>query len=301
MQNDALSWEDLRVLLAVSRGKSFLAAGRALGLSTSTVARRVSVLEKHLGARVVQRTAAGTTIEASAGALVELGERIEAELAVTARDVRAEPARLAGVVRVAVGEGFVKLVAGIAATFRREHPETLFELTSEVRVADLPKREADLALRTVKPTSAAVVSRKLGELHYALYASDEYLRRTRIARTARLSRNDFAEHDFVVYEGALARQPEIRWLRDRGAARFPFRASNTDGIVEGCIAGQGIAALPALLASASQSLRRIHTEDELPRKPVLLAMHRDLKTVPRIRAFADVLATELSRVLLPRG
>lgn len=91
MKTAALSWEDLRVLLAVCREKSFLAVERELGLSTSTVAKRVSVLETHLGARVVRREASGATLEPAAMPLGDLAERIEAELAFTARDVKAVP------------------------------------------------------------------------------------------------------------------------------------------------------------------------------------------------------------------
>jgi DNA-binding transcriptional LysR family regulator len=101
----------------------------------------------------------------------------------------------------------------------------------------------------------------------------------------------------VIYEGVLERQPEIRWLRERGAARFPFRASTTDGVLEGCIAGQGIAALPALVADPVPAQRRIRVDAEPPSKPVFLAMHRDLRAVPRVRAFADVLAKEITRTL----
>jgi DNA-binding transcriptional LysR family regulator len=294
MQNENVRWEDLRVLLAVSRATSFLAAGRALGVSTSTVARRVSVLEEHLGVRLVRRGASGTTVEPGAAALVELAERIEKELAATARDVRAEPENLAGVVRISLGEGFVRFVSGVAAAFRREYPETLFELVAEQRVVDLPKREADIAIRTVKSASHAIVSRKLGELRYGLFAAEEYLRRS---GHARLSWESFPEHDFVIFEGFLERQPEIRWLRERGATRFPFRASTTEGVLEGCIAAQGIAALPTIMADPLPLLRRIPLSEEPPSKPVFLAMHRDMRRVPRVRAFVDVLENAARRVL----
>jgi DNA-binding transcriptional LysR family regulator len=294
MTSERVTWEDLRVLLAVSRATSFLGAGRVLGLSTSTVARRVSVLEAHLGAQLVRRGASGTTIEPSAQPLVELAERIESELAVTARDVRAEPEKLAGVVRVSLGEGFVRFASRVAASFRREHPETLFELVADQRVADLPKRQADLAIRTVKSTSDTVVSRKLGELGYGLFATDDYLRRS---QRARVSRENFAEHDFVIYEGFLERQPEVRWLRERGATRFPFRASNTDGVLECAAAGQGIAALPVVFADAAPVLRRVRMDEDPPSKPVFLAMHRDMRSVPRVRAFADALAKEATQAL----
>jgi DNA-binding transcriptional LysR family regulator len=297
MQNDSVTWDDLRVLLSVSRGASFLAAGRELGLSTSTIARRISALEAYVGAKLVRRAASGATMERGASGLVELAERIEAQLAVASRDLRAEPEKLAGTVRVSLGEGFVRSGARALSAFRREHPETLVELVAEPRVADLPKREADLAIRTVKSTSATIVSRKLGELRYGLYATDEYLRRT---RSARITRDDFARHDFVVYEGFLERQPEIRWLRERGATRFPFRASNTEGVLEGAAGGQGIAALPTLLADGVAALRRLRLEEDPPSKPVLLAMHRDMRTVPRVRAVADCLAAEFTRGLAPK-
>ena len=158
----------------------------------------------------------------------------------------------------------------------------------------MSKREADIAVRTVKSTSDTIVSRKLGALRYGLFASEEYLRR---ARSGRLSRENFADHDFVIYEGFLGRQPEIRWLRERGAARFPFRASNTDGMLEGCVAGQGIAALPTLMADAVPALRRLRLDEEPPSKPIFLAMHRDMRAVPRVRAFADVMARGVARTL----
>jgi DNA-binding transcriptional LysR family regulator len=99
----------------------------------------------------------------------------------------------------------------------------------------------------------------------------------------------------VIFQGLLERQPEIAWLRERGAARFPFRASSVDGIVEGTVAGQGIAALPTLVAAGIASLRRLRAEEDPPSKPVYLAMHRDLRSVWRVRAVADALAADLAR------
>jgi DNA-binding transcriptional LysR family regulator len=282
------------VLLAVARCESFLAAGQSLGMSTSTVARRVTLLEERIGTRLVRRAASGATLEPAASALVDLAERIEAELAVRTRDARS--VNHAGVVRVSLGEGFVRFVTHAVATFRRDHPETEFELVIEQRMADLPKREADVALRTSKSTSADVVSRKLGELRYGLFATDEYLRGARIPTAVK----DLSRHAFVGYEGVLSRQPEMQWLRDRGAKRFPVRATHTEGLLEACAAHQGIAALPLLLASTVPALRRVDVREELPSKTIFVAMHRDMRAVPRVRAFADLLAAESARALSAR-
>jgi DNA-binding transcriptional LysR family regulator len=225
---------------------------------------------------------------------VELAERIEHELAAASRDVRGAPEKLTGTLRLSIGDGFVRFVSRVAASFRREHPETFVEIVVERRLADLPKREADLALRTAKSTSVTIISRKVGELRYGIYGSEDYLRR---ARHARVSRDSFPEHDFVIFEGVLERQPEIRWLRERGATRFPFRTNSIDGILEGAVAGQGLAALPTLIADAVPTLRRVRLDEEPPAKPVFIAMHRDMRSVSRVRAFADVLANEVARVV----
>src|SRR4051794_23983805 len=105
MQND-LRLDDLRLLLAIQRSGSFLSAGKALGLATSTVARRLPGLETALGRPLVTRSAAGTLIEPDALPLVALAEQMELGLDALRRD-RPTTSKLAGVVRVSVSEGFV--------------------------------------------------------------------------------------------------------------------------------------------------------------------------------------------------
>jgi len=78
MQNEATPpWDDLRVLLAVHRQRSFLGAGKALGVSTSTASRRIEALEAALGRPLVHRSSAGTFLEPDALELVSLAEQIE--------------------------------------------------------------------------------------------------------------------------------------------------------------------------------------------------------------------------------
>ncbi|MFT3771456.1 MAG: LysR family transcriptional regulator [Minicystis sp.] len=294
MQSSAFSWDDLRVLLAVQRGGSFLAAGRALGVATSTVARRVSALEAHLGVRLVQRGAEGAIFEAASAPLLALAEQLERQLSLASRDVSADEARFAGKVRISAGEGFVPAAARVAAAFRAEHPETHVEIVADARLHDLARREADIGIRTARSRSDPLLVRRVGELRYGLYASAGYWAAHRAPRGRGL---DFARHDFVGYEGFLAQQPEMLWLAARGARRFPFLASNTEGLLAGALAGQGVAALPHLLAAEHPSLTRVRLDEDPPAKPVFVAMHRDLKKVGRVRALAEALGDALAEGL----
>src|SRR5688500_1194944 len=107
------AWDDLRVLLALHRERSFLAAGKALGISTSTAARRIDALEAALGRRVVQRTRSGTSIEPDALPLVALAEQLELGLSALRREQAQAEETLSGVVRLSVGEGFVRPVVAL--------------------------------------------------------------------------------------------------------------------------------------------------------------------------------------------
>ena len=296
MKPSELLWDDLRVLLAVSETGSFLAAGRRLGASTSTVARRVETLEAELGHPLVRRTADGAVLEAAAvelAALAALAASIRDRIVVVRRDLQHASGSMAGVVRVSLGSGFLTIVAEAVTTHRRKFPETSFELVVEERAADLTRREADVGLRTSQVGGEGVVMRRLGRLRYGLFASTAYLGGAGVAEEL----TDLAPYDFVGYEGPLDNQPPMKWLRDRGAIRFPIRASSTTAMIALISAGQGVGVLPIPVATEHAALRPLRYREEPPEKSVYLALHREGATVTRVRAFADVLVEVLGRRL----
>src|SRR4051794_8097757 len=142
------AWDDLRVLLALHRHRSFLAAGKALGVSTSTAARRIEALEQALGRPLVHRSSGGTSVEPDALELVALAEQIEIGLRAIRRDEGKQG--IGGTVRVSLSEGSLRPVTQILCELRRLHPELELEILSEIRLVDLARREADVAVRVSK-------------------------------------------------------------------------------------------------------------------------------------------------------
>jgi len=288
MQHPAVTWDDLRVLLAVQRHQSFLAAAQALGLSTSTVARRIEALEASLGRPLVQRSTAGTSVEADSWELVALAEQFELGLGSARRNDGAHGAStLAGSVRISVGEGFAGFLTELLCEFRRRHPETSVELIAETRLADLARREADLGIRVVRSPSKVLVERNLGVLHFGLYASETYVERR--LRAARLRPGEYQRHDFVGFDGAHRRLPQEQWLVAQGATRFPFRTNSDAVMLAAVVGGQGIAVLPDLLGRATPSLVRLEVDTRLPSLSPLLVFHKEARQVPRIRAVAHAI------------
>lgn len=283
MSNKLPAWDDLRVLLEVRRHGTFLAAGVALGMSTSTVARRVGALERELGRALVHRTSQGVRLEAEALELAALAEGFARSLATHRRDGGGDAA-YAGVVRVSVAEGFGVVAAEAAARFRREHPETFVEVISELRFVDLAAREADIGVRGGRSTSPALVDKPVGDAVVGLYASEAYLAKRLRARA--MGAGDYAEQDFVVEDETPRGRGPAQWLVQRGAVRFPFRSNSVEARLHAAKAGVGLVLCGVGEAPRHPELRRVRLDAPLPTLRFYLTMHRELRKTPRIRGVA---------------
>ena len=294
MQNEATPpWDDLRVLLAVHRQRSFLGAGKALGVSTSTASRRIEALEAALGRPLVHRSSAGTFLEPDALELVSLAEQIELGLRAIRRDEGKDP--ISGTVRVSVADGVIRPVTERLCELRRLHPALQLEILSENRLVDLARREADVALRSTKTSSAAVIQRLVGRARFGLYAAPSYIERR--LRGGRLKTSDFARHDFVGYDASLSQVTKSAWLVGHGAKSFVVRSNSDLAIVEAALQGQGITLMAESTAQPLLGLVRLEVDAELPSVPVYLAYHRDLRRVPRVRLVLDTLDSAIRDAL----
>jgi len=161
----AMDWDDVRVFLAVARKGSMRAAGRALGLSQPTIARRLAAFEATFGGQsLFDRLPEGLRLNAAGEQLVPEAERVEdAVLTLERRRAAASPV-LSGTVRVSTGE----CAAGFLARCLSGSPTTALpsgitlELVFAQQEANLARREADMALRHQPPESGDFYISKAG-------------------------------------------------------------------------------------------------------------------------------------------
>lgn len=281
---ETLSWDDLRVLLAVHRAGSLLAAGKTIGMSTSTTARRLDALEAATGRQLVHRSQSGTELNADALRLVQLAEGLEHGLDALRRD----KTMLAGTLRVSVPDGMAPALARALLAFRQQHPGVSLELVGENRMTDVAAREADIAVRLTRSTSSVLVEKRLGTLRFGLFGSADYVRRH--LPTGRLDPHDASLHSFIGLDVQWKDLPQERWLRALGAVRFVFRSSSMEAIAEAVHRGAGLAAFTTS-DPRTAGLVPVQTTTGTPSQPCYLVYHRDLRTQPHVRAAVTAIAS----------
>jgi DNA-binding transcriptional LysR family regulator len=290
-----MQWDDVRVFLALERLGSQQRAARQLGVDPTTIGRRLAALESDLGVRLFARTPEGAVVTAAGRRLVARAERMEAEALEAERELTASDSRLEGALRLTAPDGLLHaaLVPALSA-FRRDYPLLSLELRADTRVLDLSRREADVAVRLVRPKEPALVARRLGEFSSWLFASDQYLERHGTPRSLAA----LAAHDFIGFDASLDRLPQNRWLRRAlPEPRYVLRANTTLAQALACAEGNGIALLPAFVAAREPRLRRILPRLVGPRREVWAVTHSDLRDNARVRALLAWLPRALGESL----
>lgn len=275
-------WDDLRVFLILAREGSLTMAARRLGVSHPTVARRVRALEERIGARLFDRlpdrfvpTSAGEELLDDAEMMERAAESIgrrSAGLTDTAR----------GVVRVSAGEAMTTLLARHVGALRTTLREIEFELVTSHMLANLSRREADLMIREQVPDLADIVARKLGRVAYAIYAAPQ------LAPAGRPSRDRLRALPWIGFDEDHSYMPGQKLVTELLDGDKPATRTNNWLVVHEAVRfGAGLAVLPCYLGDTDGGLRRVGGILEDVAVEQWLLVHRDLRTLPRVRAVMD--------------
>jgi DNA-binding transcriptional LysR family regulator len=273
---DELDWDDLRYFLSAVRAKTLAGAARTMGVEHSTIGRRLTALERSLGASVVLRGPEGLRLTSYGEKLTPLVEVVERAVS----SVRELAASQRGRVRLAVPSGFTRLFTAGLAQLCTDHPGLSLELVSGSRPADLKKGEADLAIRSGPVVDQELVARKLCDAGFSLYASHAYLAR----RSSPPDPNDLAGHDVIAYDPSLAAVPAAQWVEERSHnATIVLRSREMIEMLAAACGGAGLAVLPCLLGDSEPTLRRL-TPHVLATRSLSIVWCREAKRSTHVRA-----------------
>jgi DNA-binding transcriptional LysR family regulator len=290
-RSEPLAWDDVRLFLALHRSRTVGAAGRVLGVDGSTVSRRLTALEAALGATLFERGRDGVRATAAADELLPAAEEIEGAFVRFAGTAAGFDRVGTGIVRIACPPDVAEVfVVPLLRELRRRHPGVRLDIDPGEALADLTRRDADLALRTVRPTSGELVVTRIATARWVLA---EPARRAR-AKPLR----DWGAIDWIGWGERRAGMPAARWLTTHAPAVEPVVRTDSLSLQLALVrSGIGAALFPepslvhyglraVALAPRLQEAARAWPRDEL-----YLVAPRALARVPRVRAVWDLLVS----------
>lgn len=287
-----MDWNFYASFREVMRQGSLSAAARVLGLTQPTVGRHVAALEAGLGVALFTRSAQGLTPTAAALDLLPRAEEMHAAAQAAARAVSGGPSGESGVVRLTASEiiGGVVLPP-ILADFREKHPGIVIELTLTNRNEDLLRRDADIAVRMVRPTQAALVARRIGSVGIGLFAHRRYAAAHSLPQTL----EDLADHPMIGFDRDDTAQRSIAGPDTPAITRetFAFRTDSDLAQLAALRAGFGVGGCQVGIAAEEPDLVPVLPGVVRFELEMWLAMHEDLRGVVRVRLMFEHLAAAL--------
>jgi len=274
-----VNWDDLRLLLAATRSATLSEAARSLGITQTTVSRRLVALEEQLGVRLVSRTSQGVAVTDVGRTVAAAAEDIELRVAALDRALLNRDDALEGRLRVTTIDMVAHYDAALFSSFTARYPGIELEVTASLSNRNLGRNEADVAIRWTNNPPAPLVGRRIGPVEYAVYGSRALV-------------------EEVGEDAALDAYPWVAWLRELDAVvtapwmrdctpphRVVARYDTALALHAACRAGIGVAFMPCRYAGPELVCLR-PTEPEF-QYGLWLLVHPDARAAARVRAFLD--------------
>jgi DNA-binding transcriptional LysR family regulator len=287
-----VDWDDLRYALAVARTRTLSGAAAALGVSHTTVGRRLRALEERLGARLFDATPDGFTLTIAGQDLVAVAERMEADTLSLEGRVLGRDERLTGALRVSSMELVFRVFRSAFVSFTERFPGVALTVTTSDDEVSLARREADVVLRLSNKPPEQLVGRRVGRLQFDAYAARSLVER--LGEDAPLG-----AYPWIHWDERLGMDWLDGWLATNApGATIALRVDVGGAAMHELIAaGVGVQFLACLEGDADPSLVRVGPLDPFASRELWVLTLPELRDTPRIRAFTDHMVESLRLAL----
>ena len=295
MNWDAISfdWNQVRAFLATAEEGTFSAAARVLRTTQPTIGRQIAELEDRLGVTLLERSVRGPRLTEAGETLLHHVRAMSDAAAMISMAAIGQSTEVSGKVRITASDMLaVGLIPRILSPLRKKAPGIRPEILPSNDIKDLLRREADIAVRHVRPEQPELIARHVGDLRTGLYGARTYFEEFGKPKSPR----DAADHAFIGIPGG---EGVLAALRNLGIplTQHSFVVTSDSGVViSGCLkAGFGMSLLPVALCDPEPDLERVLPDLPTPQIPIWLVTHRELQTSKRIRVVFDQLAHGLGQ------
>jgi len=276
------NWDDLKFVLAVANAGNVTKAAKELGVTHSTVSRRLSALEERMATRLFERLPEGFVPTIAGEEAVAAAKRMEAEILALDTRITAQDTELEGPLRVTAPQLLFQVqLAEIMQQFTERHPRIELEMVAANEKLSLHRREADIAVRVTDNPGETLFGRLATGQRRCYYMSRSFARRHRETieashDSARLSCVTFKWWGRGVPQEIRARYP---------SAYISLVADDMIALLAAVKAGMGVGRLPCFLGDPDPDLVRVPGMEPSRYLDIWVLTHPDLKNVARIRTF----------------
>lgn len=290
-RSTTFDWNRARAFLVTAEEGSLSAAARALNLAQPTLGRQVDALEGELGVALFERTGRGLRLTPAGHELLDHARLMGEGARALSLAAWGQAEALEGEVAISASDAYASyLLPPILARLHAAEPGIRIEVVVSNALSDLSRREADIAVRNVRPTEPDLIARKVRDAPARLYASSGYL--DRLGRLERVEEFTVAEFIEIDGQGSL-----MALLNSKGfaltEANFPYRCRNFTVMWEMVRRGMGIGILDERIGDADPAVDRAAPDFEPVSFPIWLVSHRDIARSRRMRVVFDALAEGL--------
>lgn len=286
----SLDATDLLLILTIVRAGTLAAAGKRMGVDQSTIFRALQRLEKRLGISLFDRLRTGSKPTEAAVVLAQHAERIEAEIEGARISAGSADGPAQGLVRISTTDVLLSgiVIPSLSELILRE-PLLAFETTVSYQLANLSKRDADIALRVTTKPPENMVGRSLGAVKEAVFGSKEGQKQI---KPLGLLKSNWIDLDDTVPNYLAS-----KW-RNRVApeSRVVLRASSIQTVFDSVVKGVGVAVLPVFMTRGRKDLVRLSENIQECEAQLWLLAHpgsRHLKRVSTVfRHMADTISLD---------
>lgn len=285
-------WNHLRAFLETAETGSLSAAARKLGLTQPTLSRQVAAIEQSLGVTLFERTGQAMVPTEAGLSLLEHARTMGSAAEELALAASGQSQAVEGLVSISASDAVATwLLPPVLQRLRTKAPGITVEVVTSNALSDLRRREADIAIRHVRPDQPDLIGKLLYESSAGFYASLEWVRRHGHPRTAA----EALQHDFIGVD-RVGRYQEL--LAQHGlpleSAQFTVLSENSVTAWMLVQKGLGIGVMMEEVAQLTPDVVRVLDDIKPVRFPVWLVTHRELRTARRIRIVFDLLAQMLT-------
>lgn len=289
------NWDHIRYFLALAEQGTLSQSAKTLGVSHSTVLRRVRQLESDLNTQLFEQSSNGYALTPAGKTLYVEALKMRSTMSAISREISGADDRMQGEVVITTTDTLARyILPRLIATLSEQYPDIQFSLVMANRVTDMETRDADIAIRTSKKPPENLIGRQVGKIRFTAVASRDYVQQKKITHFP----DSIENQKIIMLDDSYATAPFHQWFSHQTRQSTSVTtANNFLCAVALARQGLGITVVPEYLLSAENDLVKLSTSTEISPSNLWVLSHSDSRNTEKIRVVRQKLYEELPHLL----